>query len=154
MWAAYYGCMSHYVFSAVSVKGHAYSCTIPFVYEEMDGNDPLLPVQFYYIPDFVKTYVIDFDGIGDKEESSARVSQNYPNPFNGATTITVNLQNAANLSMKVSNILGQEVMDDQRGYVAAGNYYFQVDGSKLQDGVYFYTVKSNNHEVTKKMIVR
>jgi len=82
------------------------------------------------------------------------VSQNYPNPFNGTTTITVNLPKAANLSMNVSNILGQQVIEMQRGYVSSGTYYFQVDGTKLQDGVYFYTVKANNSEVTKKMIVR
>lgn len=85
--------------------------------------------------------------------TDASVSQNYPNPFDGRTTITVNLQKAANLSMKVSNILGQEVMDLQRGNVTAGTYYFQVDGAKLPDGVYFYTVKANNSEVTKKMII-
>jgi hypothetical protein len=94
-------------------------------------------------------------GIGEKELiSDASVSQNYPNPFTGTSTITVNLPKSANLSMKVSNILGQQVMDLQRGYVSAGTYYFQVDGAKLQDGVYFYTVKANNSEVTRKMIVR
>ena len=93
--------------------------------------------------------------IGDNNLlSTTSVSQNYPNPFDGTTTFTVNLQKAANLSMKVNNILGQQVMDMQRGNVSAGTYYFQVDGTKLQDGVYFYTVKANNSEVTKKMIVR
>jgi hypothetical protein len=97
------------------------------------------------------------DLVGIKDNTlinAASVSQNYPNPFDGKTTITVNLPKAANLSMKISNILGQQVMDMQRGYVSAGTYYFQVDGTKLQDGVYFYTVKANNSEVTKKMIVR
>lgn len=94
-------------------------------------------------------------GIGEnKLISDASVSQNYPNPFDGKTTITVNLPKAANLSMTVSNILGQQVMDMQRGYVSGGTYYFQVDAAKLQDGVYFYTVKADNNEVTKKMIVR
>jgi len=93
--------------------------------------------------------------IGDNNLlSTTSVSQNYPNPFDGTTTITVNLQKAANLSMKVNNILGQQVMDMQRGNVSAGTYFFQVDGTELQDGVYFYTVKANNSEVTKKMIVR
>lgn len=94
-------------------------------------------------------------GIGDHTiNNNASVSQNYPNPFNEKSTITVNLAKAANLSMKVSNILGQQVMDFQRGNVAAGTYYFQVDGAKLEDGVYFYTVKADNNEVTKKMIIR
>jgi flagellar hook assembly protein FlgD len=94
-------------------------------------------------------------GIGDNVTiSNTSVSQNYPNPFNGITTITVNLEKAADLSMTVSNILGQQVMNMNRGNVSSGTYYFQVDGTDLQDGVYFYTVKANNTEVTKKMIVR
>lgn len=86
--------------------------------------------------------------------NTTSVSQNYPNPFDSKTTITVNLQKAANLSMLVSNILGQQVMEIKRGNVSAGTYYFQVDGANLQDGMYFYTVKANNNEVTKKMINR
>jgi hypothetical protein len=94
-------------------------------------------------------------GIGEPSLiSAASVSQNYPNPFSETTTITVNLPKAADLSMKVSNILGQQVLEMQRGYVNAGTYYFMVDAAKLKNGVYFYTVKANNSEVTKKMIVR
>lgn len=94
-------------------------------------------------------------GISDNNPiSSTSVSQNYPNPFDGKTTITVYLQKAANLSMQVSNMLGQQVIEINRGNVSAGTYYFQVDGANLQDGMYFYTVKANNSEVTKKMINR
>jgi hypothetical protein len=94
-------------------------------------------------------------GIGDNHPiNSTGVSQNYPNPFDGETTITVNLQKAADLSMVVSNTLGQQVMEIKKGNVSAGTYYFHVDGSKLQDGMYFYTVKANDSEVTRKMINR
>jgi hypothetical protein len=94
-------------------------------------------------------------GIGDHSIiNKASVSQNYPNPFNGKSTITVNLQKSANLSMKVNNILGQQVLDVERGNLSAGTYYFQVDGSKLGNGVYFYTVKADNSQVTKKMVVK
>jgi hypothetical protein len=94
-------------------------------------------------------------GISDNNLiSSTSVSQNYPNPFDGKTTITVYLQKPANLSMVVSNTLGQQVIEIKRGNVSAGTYYFQVDGANLQDGMYFYTVKADNSEVTKKMINR
>ena len=56
--------------------------------------------------------------------------------------------------MKVYDMLGQQVLDIQRGNVSAGTYYFQVDGSRMQDGVYFYTVKAGNNSVTKKMVVK
>lgn len=94
-------------------------------------------------------------GIGDNELiSSESVSQNYPNPFTGITTITVNLEESADLSLKVTNLLGQTVYETIRGEVNAGTHYFQVDGSSYESGIYFYTVKADNSSVTKKMIVQ
>jgi hypothetical protein len=95
-------------------------------------------------------------GIGDNENliSAASVSQNYPNPFNGTTTITVNLESNASLSMVVTNMLGQEVQSFERGSVPSGTYFFEVNGENLTEGVYFYTVKADNSSVTKKMVVR
>jgi hypothetical protein len=95
-------------------------------------------------------------GIGENGKliNESSVSQNYPNPFNGTTTITVNLENSANLSMVVSNMLGQTVQTFERGNVPAGTYFFSVSGTNLEQGVYFYTVKANENTVTKKMIVR
>lgn len=95
-------------------------------------------------------------GIGDSDDliSAANVSQNYPNPFTGRTTITVNLEKDANLSMIVTNMLGQAVQTFERGAVQSGTYYFEVNGENLPDGVYFYTVKADNSSVTKKMVVR
>jgi hypothetical protein len=86
--------------------------------------------------------------------TSQEVSQNYPNPFSEMTTIAVNLKAKANLSLTVYNIVGQEVMKIERGSVNAGAHYFEVDGSRLGDGVYFYTVTADKSTVTKKMIVR
>jgi hypothetical protein len=81
------------------------------------------------------------------------VSQNYPNPFTGMTTITVNLSDNANLSLTVSNMLGQEIMNIRRGTVPPGSYLFELDGTNLTSGIYFYTVKADDSSVTKKMIV-
>jgi hypothetical protein len=153
MWSAFYGCMSHYVFADVTETEYTYTCTIPFVYEQMGaGNDPTLPVQFYYIPDFVKTYVIT--GTGDKETGLAgKVSQNYPNPFSKTSVVSVDLKEKANLKLIVTNLVGQQVMQIDRGEVPAGNYQFTIDGSKLGNGIYFYTVNSGKESVTKKMVI-
>lgn len=153
MWSAYYGCMSHYVFADVTETEYTYTCTIPFVYEQMGaGNDPTLPVQFYYIPDFVKTYVIT--GIGDKETGFAgKVSQNYPNPFSKTSVVNVDLKEKGNLTLVVTNLVGQQVMQIDRGEVPAGNYQFTIDGTKLGNGIYFYTVNSGKGSVTKKMVI-
>lgn len=89
---------------------------------------------------------------GTITESS--VSQNYPNPFSGTSTITVTLKQNANLSLEVTTITGQQIMLKERGYVNAGTYYFQVGATEIPSGIYFYTVKAGNSQVTKKMIVK
>jgi hypothetical protein len=95
-------------------------------------------------------------GLGKENQliNESSVSQNYPNPFNGTSTITVNLEKSANLSMVVTNMVGQQVMSFNRGQVAAGTYFFQVNSTNLTDGIYFYTVKADNSSVTKKMVVK
>lgn len=94
-------------------------------------------------------------GIGDSEiidESS--VSQNYPNPFSGVTTIKVSLEQTADLSLIVTSMTGQAVLEIDRGQVAAQTHHFKLDASSLQPGVYFYTVTANDKQVTRKMIVK
>ena len=93
-------------------------------------------------------------GVEDPGKAAFNVAQNMPNPFNGNTMINVQLEKTANLSLTVYSVVGQKVMEISKGSVNPGAYQFVVDGSQLQAGVYFYTVKANKESVTKKMIVR
>jgi hypothetical protein len=68
--------------------------------------------------------------------------------------ITVNLERAAHLSLEVTNIAGQKVMDLDRGRVSAGTHFFQLEAKDFAPGIYFYSVISDNSTVTKKMIVK
>jgi len=95
------------------------------------------------------TGIIDNDIITEET-----VSQNYPNPFSGTTTISVNLKESANLSLEVTNLMGQKVYEMERGTVGSGQYYFQLGANEFTTGIYFYTVRANDTEVTKKMVVR
>ncbi len=92
-------------------------------------------------------------GVNEHPGNSIYVSQNTPNPFHGRTTINVQLENNANLSLAVYSIVGKKIYEISKGNVDSGSYQFSLDGSQLQSGVYFYTVKINNETVTKKMIV-
>jgi hypothetical protein len=149
MWSAFYGCMSHYVLADVTET--EYNCTIPFVYTSKP-TDPTLPVQFWYIPDFVKSYTIT--GVNDNPAiKKAFVSQNYPNPFSQTSTIQVQMTESANLRLVVTNILGQTVIEVNRGEVPAGTHDFIIDGSKIGNGIYFYTVFAGNETITRKMII-
>jgi hypothetical protein len=83
----------------------------------------------------------------------SHVSQNFPNPFNGTTHVQVELENAANLSLVVTNMTGQKVIEINKGFATAQTHTFSIDASNLQSGVYFYTVTAGDSQVTKKMIV-
>ena len=83
------------------------------------------------------------------------LSQNYPNPFNPETIISYKIQVAGNVSLKVYDILGNEIVTLVDEYQQAGSYnsQFSIRNYKLSSGVYFYTLKTNGFTSTKKMIL-
>ncbi len=82
-----------------------------------------------------------------------KLEQNYPNPFNPVTTIDYSLPKASNVSIKIYDILGNEVMNVVNGFKQAGNYSESVDASSLASGVYFYKMEANGFVDSKKMIL-
>ena len=95
-----------------------------------------------------------YTGINDLEViDDSQVTQNFPNPFSGTTNVIVNLESASNLSLVVTNLTGQKVMELNKGQVPAQSHTFTIDGSNLQAGIYFYTVTAGSSQVTRKMIV-
>jgi hypothetical protein len=81
------------------------------------------------------------------------ISQNYPNPFNPTTNINYAIPQSGNVSLKLYNILGQEVATIFQGFQKAGNYVANFNASKLASGVYLYRLQAGNFTVTKKMVL-
>ncbi|MDR3609030.1 MAG: T9SS type A sorting domain-containing protein [Ignavibacteriaceae bacterium] len=81
------------------------------------------------------------------------LSQNYPNPFNPSTTIHFNLAERGNVSLKVYDIIGNEVAELVNSEKEAGNYDVNFDASKLSSGVYFYELRSAGFTQSKKMML-
>lgn len=93
-------------------------------------------------------------GVADKPAvMEVDVTQNQPNPFSTTSMVYVNLRKASELSLEVSNMMGQVVYRVDAGYATAGLNKLTIDGSQLSSGVYFYTVKAGKDKITKKMIV-
>ncbi|MCB2213526.1 T9SS type A sorting domain-containing protein [bacterium] len=80
----------------------------------------------------------------------------YPNPFNAATTVTVTLPDASDLSLVVYNTLGQQVAELFHGTVVAGQHTFTFDGSDLASGVYFLQLHSTqgSSELSKLVLMK
>jgi hypothetical protein len=81
------------------------------------------------------------------------LEQNYPNPFNPTTVISYQLPVAGNISLKIYDVLGKEVMTLVNGRQEAGAYNFTLNAASLASGIYFYRLQSGNFVQTKKMML-
>jgi len=89
------------------------------------------------------------------------LEQNFPNPFNPSTRISWQSPVAAQQTLKVYDVLGNEVATLVNEFRNAGVYEIDFDGSKLSSGVYFYQLKAGDPSTssgqgfiqTKKMIL-
>ncbi len=85
--------------------------------------------------------------------SSFILSQNYPNPFNPTTTINYAIPKSSFVTIKVYDLLGNEVAALVSGMKASGNYKVEFNASKLSSGVYFYRIQAGSFVKTKKLIL-
>ncbi|MBX2977145.1 MAG: T9SS type A sorting domain-containing protein [Ignavibacteriaceae bacterium] len=82
-----------------------------------------------------------------------QLNQNYPNPFNPATIISYSVAENSFISLKIYDVLGNEVSELVNELKESGNYSVSFDASKLSSGIYFYTLKANGYSLTKKMLL-
>ncbi len=78
------------------------------------------------------------------------LKQNYPNPFNPSTSIQFTLPRTANISLKVYNMLGQEVSTIFEGRKNRGEYSLRFESKNLASGVYLYRLQAEEFSQTKK----
>ncbi len=105
---------------------------------------------------------IDFDGkyayspvaeIDVNKPTKYYLSQNYPNPFNPTTTIEFSTPERGHVSLKVYDVLGNEVATLVNGWMESTNHQVIFDASKLASGIYYYTLSAGNFTSTKKLIL-
>ena len=81
------------------------------------------------------------------------LNQNYPNPFNPVTTINYQLPKSGSVSLKIFDILGNEIktlVDEQK---EMGSYSVQFNASSLTSGMYLYQLRVNDYLATRKMLL-
>ena len=97
----------------------------------------------------------------DQNPDQYTIYQNYPNPFNPTTTIEFNLAQASLVTLKVYNVLGQEVATlVNRETMEEGEQSVEFDAGALASGIYFYRIMAvgsldnNQHfQATKRMLL-
>ncbi len=79
------------------------------------------------------------------------LEQNFPNPFNPKTTINYHIPFNTHITLKVHDVLGNEIevlVDEEK---QKGDYKVEFNGDKLSSGVYVYTLIAGTHTISKKM---
>jgi len=85
--------------------------------------------------------------------SSYTLEQNYPNPFNPATTIAYSIPQESQVSLKIYDVMGREVVELVSGKQTAGSYNVEFDASSLASGTYFYKLTAGEFISVKKMVL-
>ncbi|NWG29209.1 MAG: T9SS type A sorting domain-containing protein [Ignavibacteriaceae bacterium] len=86
-------------------------------------------------------------------QNEFNLSQNFPNPFNPSTTIIYTLQENSFVTLKVFDILGNEITTLVDEHTVAGNHSVIFNASELPSGIYFYSLTAGNLTSSKKLIL-
>ncbi len=89
----------------------------------------------------------------EDEVSTYSLSNNYPNPFNPSTKIKYSIPQSSNVTIKVFDILGNEIETLVNEEKPVGSYEITWYAANLPSGVYFYTINAGSFIETKKMIL-
>jgi hypothetical protein len=108
-----------------------------FYLVKTDGNG-LVPIQHHKDQPIVQDY---------------KLFQNYPNPFNPTTTIEFSLPHSGYVSLRIFNILGEEVATLLSASLLSGFHQVVWNASELASGVYWYKLKAGDYFETRKMIL-
>ncbi len=156
-------CFSGYSdWSLAQFKLEGYNGTAQFRFHF--GSDDYVTYEGWYVDD-VTVYTLPGVGVDGPTTLSSlpktcQLFQNYPNPFNANTAISYQLSGVRPLhtTLKIYNILGQEVRKLVNGYQKPGSYRIIWDGLNDQgrtagSGIYFYRLRAPNYVKTRKMLL-
>jgi len=118
---------------------------IPFIPEQPNNLPPIFATEARL--NLTVTSVEDIKSL----PTDFSLEQNYPNPFNPSTTIRYSIPIDNFVTLKVYNLLGQEVAALVNENKVAGNYNITFDASNLSSGVYLYKLDAGQFSSVKKL---
>jgi len=136
------------------VAGHGNSNS-PKDYSFTDANAPKGNVSF-------KLKQVDTDGnftysdvvtVNNALAKSFKLYSPYPNPFNPSTTIKYSIPSASNVTLKIYDVIGNEVASLVNEKKDAGGYEVNFNAKNLPSGIYFSTLRSNGNVQTQKLLL-
>ena len=106
------------------------------------------PTNVYYDSENLPVGIINTNGIA----ITYNLSQNFPNPFNPTTTMKFSIPKDGLVKLVVYDVLGKEVATLLNDEQTKGTYEVTFDATKLNSGVYFYKLSTNDFTDVKKMV--
>ncbi len=79
--------------------------------------------------------------------------QNFPNPFNPSTLIRFSIAENSQVSLRVYDLSGRMLLQNNFGRISQGNYQYNFDGSAYSSGIYVYEVSSGDKQMRKRMML-
>jgi hypothetical protein len=120
-------------------------------------NDEIISDNDGYFVAFImgqKSIVTSVDDeSSDDNIRDYKLHQNYPNPFNPATNISYNIPSQSFVSIKVYDLLGNEIATLVNEEKSAGNFQVEFNATGLSSGIYFYKFQSGPFVEFKKMVL-
>ncbi len=89
----------------------------------------------------------------DQIATDYKLQQNYPNPFNPSTKIEYSIPQSGYVTLKIYDVLGNEIYSLVNGFMNAGNYVADFNASSLTSGVYFYKLQAGSFSKVNKMML-
>lgn len=93
-------------------------------------------------------------GLGDELSAKKLNANAYPNPMSSKGTISYTLEDNANVSVKLFDITGRQVLNVFEGTQGAGDHKVSFEVNELKDGIYFYELKAGDVTTTNKVVIR
>jgi Secretion system C-terminal sorting domain len=82
-----------------------------------------------------------------------KIGQSYPNPANKITSFSYELQKPTNVTFEVYDMNGRLVKEYNEGVKETGKHVHTINVDQFTSGVYFYTIKTNETSITKRMVI-
>jgi len=133
--------------SAGLTPDSTYRTTLRFISNDATNGSIAFPVTLRVDP------ITAVENGGRPLPTKFALHQNYPNPFNPETNISFDLPKSSFVTLRIFNIIGQEVASVVSGQLDAGTHRYVVGSEWFSSGVYFYRLQAEGFIQTRKMII-
>jgi hypothetical protein len=112
------------------------------------GRDPIDSLQVRF-----NNWLTSIKNISSEIPDDYFLSQNYPNPFNPVTVIRYSLTTSGEISLRLYDVLGKEVVTLLNEKQNAGTYEVSWEASNFPSGMYYYKIQTSEFSETKRMVL-